>query len=83
MVAYSIGIIPLIKQLKAEFPDINQPWYYDCSGPIVMFTSVKLYFNFLKRFGPYKGITQKHIKVFWLCIRTISNPEIFWLVSRV
>ena len=55
MVAYGIGIHPPIKQLKAEFPDITQPWYTDDASALLTFENVKLYFNFLKRFGPGRG----------------------------
>ena len=37
MVTYGIGILPLIKQLKAEFPDIIDCWYDDDSGALGMF----------------------------------------------
>ena len=29
MVTYGIGILPLIKWLKEEFPDVNHLWYAD------------------------------------------------------
>ena len=29
MIACSIGILTLIKNLKREIPDINYPWYAD------------------------------------------------------
>ena len=48
IVTYVIGILLLIKQLKAEFPDITQHWYADNFGAIGTFSNVKLYFNSLK-----------------------------------
>ena len=50
--AYGIGILPLIKRLKAEFPDITQPQYADDSGSLGTFANIGLYFNQLKRIGP-------------------------------
>jgi hypothetical protein len=32
MFAYGIGILPLICQLKAGFPQVEQPWYADDAG---------------------------------------------------
>ena len=32
MSTYGIGVLPLIKQLKAEYPDVTQPWYADNVG---------------------------------------------------
>jgi hypothetical protein len=29
MFAFGIGILPLIRQLKVEFPQVEQPWYAD------------------------------------------------------
>ena len=49
MVAYGIGIIPLIKRLKVGFPDVTHPWYDDDAGVLGTFSDVELYFNSLKR----------------------------------
>ena len=32
MVYYVIGVIPLIKQLKAAYPNVPQPWSAEYSG---------------------------------------------------
>ena len=55
MVAYGIEIIPMIKQMKAQFPDVTQTWYANHAGAIGTFSNVDLYFNFLKRFVPGCG----------------------------
>ena len=41
MVSYSMGILPLIKNLKAGFPDVTQPWYADDFCALGNFTRVK------------------------------------------
>ena len=41
IVAYGIGILSLIKNLKAEFPGVAQPWYADDSGALGTFTIVE------------------------------------------
>ena len=43
MVAHSIGILPFIKTLKAEFPDVNHPWYAENSGALGTFSIVESY----------------------------------------
>ena len=43
MVAYSIVILPLIKQL--DFTDITQTLYADNAGALDTSTNVELYFN--------------------------------------
>ena len=60
---YGIGVLPLIKLLKAEFTDITQPWYVDDTGALIMFSNVELYFNLLKRFGPGCGYCPKPSKI--------------------
>ena len=43
-VAYDIVVLLLIKQLKAEYPDITQPWYTYNTGALGMFDNIGLYF---------------------------------------
>ena len=50
MVAYGVGIIPLIKLPKAEFPEVTHTWYNEDYGAIGTFANVELYFNSLQRF---------------------------------
>ena len=52
MVAYVIGVLPLIKHLKYAYPDITQPWYADDAGAIGTLYNIGLYFSSLKRFVP-------------------------------
>jgi hypothetical protein len=46
--AYSVGILPLICQLKAKFPKVEQLWYADDSG-------IRRFFNRLVEIGPNFG----------------------------
>ena len=48
MVTYGIGVLPLIKRLKAAHPDITHPWYAEYSGALGMYDNIKLYCNLLK-----------------------------------
>ena len=41
MMAYGIGIIPLIKNLKQEIPDVTQPYYADDAGALGKFTRIE------------------------------------------
>ena len=34
MIAYGIGILPLIKNIKQEIPDVTQPWYANYAGAL-------------------------------------------------
>ena len=62
MFAYSIGILPLIKNLKREIPDITQPWYADDSGALGTFARIDTYFNLLTCQGPQRGYHPKPSK---------------------
>ena len=62
MVNYGIGFIPLIKHLKAVYPNITQPWYSDDSGALGMFDKIGSYFNVLKIFGPGRWYFPKPLK---------------------
>ena len=55
MVAYGIGITPMTKNMKAEFPDITKPWYDDNTDALSMFARVGSYFNSLQQHGPGRG----------------------------
>ena len=52
MIAYSIGVLLLIKLPKEEFTDLTQTWYADDAGSLGTFANIKLYSNSLKRFVP-------------------------------
>ena len=75
MVAYSIGILPLIKNLKVEYPDFTQPWYADGAGALGTFARVESYFNSLNLHSPGRGFTPNPLKVLFLCIQKILVPE--------
>ena len=52
MIAYRIGIIPVIKNIKREMPDVTQPWYADDAGDLGTFARLETYFDSLTRQGP-------------------------------
>ena len=52
MIAYGIGILPLINNLKREIPNVTQPWYSDNAGSLVAFARIETYFYSLTWNGP-------------------------------
>ena len=52
MIAYGIGILPLIKNLKQEIPDITQPWYADDTGALDKLAILETYFDSLTHHSP-------------------------------
>ena len=55
MIAYGLGILHLIKNLKTDFPGITQPWYADAAGSLGVFARIKAYFHSLEQHGPGRG----------------------------
>ena len=55
MIAYGIGIPPLIKNLKQEIPDVNQTWYACDARYLCMFSIIETYFNSLTHPGSGHG----------------------------
>jgi hypothetical protein len=55
MFCYGIGILPMIKQLKALYPDLKQPWYADDAGALGSFDDIIRMFTELVRIGPDFG----------------------------
>ena len=52
MIAYRIVILPLIKNIKREIPDVTQPWYADDARSLGTFEILETYFYSLMRHGP-------------------------------
>ena len=63
IITYEIGILPLIKNLKREIPDVTQPWYADNAGALGTFTIIETYFYSLTRQGPGHSYYPKHSKI--------------------
>ena len=55
MMAYGIGILPLIKNLKRKIPDVTQPCYADNAVALGAFTRLDTSFDSLTRPGPVWG----------------------------
>eukprot|EP00978_Attheya_sp_CCMP212_P024974 scaffold79458_cov43-Attheya_sp.AAC.1 len=55
MVAYGLMLLPLIKLLKKEYPDVSQPWYADDAGAGGSFTAIRKQFESLRKLGPARG----------------------------
>ncbi len=55
MFGYGIGILPLIRKLKLEFPAVKQPWYADDAGAGGSFTDLRKFFLRLQEIGPTFG----------------------------
>jgi hypothetical protein len=55
MAAYGMGLLPLIRRLKEEFPTVRQPWYADDAGAGGKFRDLRRFFRRLQEIGPAYG----------------------------
>ena len=70
MITYGISILPFIKNLKREIPDITQPWYADDARVLGTFAIIGTYFDLLSRQGlgcgyypePSKSVLNVHLE---------------------
>ena len=62
MITSRIVVLPLIKNIKWEIPNITHTWYGDNTGASGTFTIIETYFNFLTCQGPGRGYYPKPSK---------------------
>ena len=55
MIAYGIGVLPLIRELRESHPRVTQPWSADDAGTGGTFQQVQAYFQDLQARGPAWG----------------------------
>ena len=55
MIAYGIGVLPLILELREAHPRVTQPWYADDAGAGGTFSEVQAHFQDLQVQGPAQG----------------------------
>ena len=62
MIAYIVGILPLIKNLKREMNYVTQTWNSDDVRALGTFPIIETYFNLLTRQDPGHGYHPKPCK---------------------
>ena len=55
MICNGIGIFPLFRMLKREFPPAKQQWYADAGSTAGYFADVRAQFERLQQLGPNYG----------------------------
>ena len=55
MIAYGIGVLPLIRELMNTHPQVTHPWYADDTGARGAFQLVQEHFRYLETRGPSQG----------------------------
>ena len=78
MIAYGIGILLLINNLKQDIPDVTQPWYADNAIDLGKFARLEIYFDSLTCQGPGRGYHPKPSKsVMILRPDNIEDAKVF------
>ena len=62
MIAYGIGTLSLINNLKHEIPEVTQPWYADNARALGTFERLETYFDSITGQGPGQGYHPKPSK---------------------
>ena len=68
MALYGIALLPLIEHLRAEFPDVLQPWYADDGAMHGRGSRVAPCFQELCRAGPMFGYYPEFGKSIAICL---------------
>ena len=55
MIAYGIGVLPLIRELRGSHPRVTQPWYTDDSGAGGKFVHILAHIRYLQAWGSSRG----------------------------
>ena len=63
MIAYSLWVLPLIRNLKSELPDATRPWYTDNARALDMFARIDTNCNSLTLQVPERGYYPKPSKI--------------------
>ena len=78
MIAYGIGILPLINNLKQKIPDVNQLWYADDARALGTFARFETYFDSLTLQGPGRGYYNELYKnVLIICLENFEAGKEF------
>ena len=79
MIAYGIGVLPLIRDIRGANPRVTQPWYADDAGAGGGFGHILEHFQYLQARGPPRGYfldTTKSILV--VAPRNVARAEKFF-----
>jgi hypothetical protein len=55
MLGYALNMLPLTRQLKAEFPEVDQPWHADDAAAAAAFTRIYAMSERILELGPGYG----------------------------
>ena len=79
IIAYGLGIPPLIRDLRMSHTRVTQPWYYDDAGTGGNFAGTQRNFDILMVRGPPRGYFQEPTKrILVVSPRTVPREDAFF-----
>ena len=76
MMAYGIGVLPLIRKIQDPYPRVNQPYYADDSGAGSNFESILAHFWDLQVREPSRGYFLEPTKsVLVVALRNLARAD--------
>ena len=84
MVAYGLGILPLICELQQAHPSVTHPWYTDAAGEGGTFEGIHLHLDNMVVRGPPRGYFPEPTKsIFVVSLRNVLRAEAFFQGYRL
>ena len=86
MIAYDIGVLPLIRELQGAHPRVTQKWYMDDAGAGGKFTHILAHFRYLQARVLPRGYFPEPTKSSSVVApRNVARPEDFfcWMVIKM
>ena len=74
MIAYGIGVLPLIRELWGTHPRVTQPWYADDAGAGGKFPNIMEHLRDLQARGPARGYYPEPTKI----ILVVAPGNVAW-----
>ena len=65
MILYGLALLPIIKELKRNFPNLQQPWYADDAAAAGKFQQIKDFVLELMEKGPKYGYYPEPEELFY------------------
>ena len=79
MIAYVIGVLPLIREIWDEHPRVTQPWYMGDAGEGGKFGHILENFKYMQARGPPRGYSLEPTRIILVMApQTVARAEKFF-----
>jgi hypothetical protein len=78
MLGYALGMLSLARQIKSEFPEVEQPWYAGDAAAAAEFTIIHAMFERLLELGPGYGYHPESSKsIVVVAIHNVERAKVY------